>query len=120
MSCEPIQSYLMEQRVDYISRYEPSVKAFVDETFDSDRVLDAIVQADERQPLRGLLLGVKDIINVDQFPTRCGSVLPARLFNGPQASCATRLFKAGAVMVGKRLQQNLQFQTLVLREILAT
>ena len=101
MSCQPIQSYLMEQRVDYISRYEPSVKAFVDETFDSDRVLDAIVQSDERLPLRGLLLGVKDIINVDQFPTRCGSVLPARLFNGPQASCATRLFKAGAVMVGK-------------------
>jgi len=101
MSCKPIQSYLMEQRVDYIARYEPSVKAFVDETFDSDRVLDAIVQSDERLPLKGLLLGVKDIINVDQFPTRCGSVLPARLFNGPQASCATRLFKAGAVMVGK-------------------
>ena len=101
MSCQPIQSYLMEQRVDYIARYEPSVKAFVDETFDSDRVLDAIVQSDERLPLKGLLLGVKDIINVDQFPTRCGSVLPARLFNGPQASCATRLFKAGAVMVGK-------------------
>ena len=101
MSCQPIQSYLMEQRLDYIARYEPSVKAFVDGTFDSDRVLDAIVQSDERLPLKGLLLGVKDIINVDQFPTRCGSVLPARLFNGPQASCATRLFKAGAVMVGK-------------------
>ena len=56
MSCQPIQSYLMEQRVDYIARYEPSVKAFVDETFDSDRVLDAIVQSDERLPLKGLLL----------------------------------------------------------------
>ena len=58
----------MEQRVDYIARYEPSVKAFVDETFDSDIVLDAIVQSDERLPLKGLLLGVKDIIKVDQFP----------------------------------------------------
>jgi len=43
MSCQPTQSNLMEQRVNYIARHEPTVKAFVDGTFDSDRVLDAIV-----------------------------------------------------------------------------
>lgn len=101
MSCEPTQANLMEQRINYIARHEPTVKAFVDETFDGDRVLDAIALSDERLPLYGLLLGVKDIINVDQFPTRCGSVLPSHLFDGPQASCVTRLLKAGAVMVGK-------------------
>ena len=98
MSCKPTQSNLMERRVNHIARHEPNVQAFVDGTFDSDRVLDAIARSDQRLALNGLLLGVKDIINVDKFSTRCGSVLPAHLFSGPQASCATRLFKAGAVL----------------------
>ena len=101
MSCQRTQPNLIEQRINHISRHEPSVQAFVDGTFDCDRVLDAFAQSDQRLALNGLLLGVKDIINIDQFPTRCGSVLPAHLFDGPQASCATRLLKAGAVMAGK-------------------
>ena len=48
-----------------------------------------------------MLLGVKDIINVDGYPTRCGSALPHGLFDGPQASCVTRLCEAGAIVVGK-------------------
>jgi Asp-tRNA(Asn)/Glu-tRNA(Gln) amidotransferase A subunit family amidase len=101
MSYQPTQPNFMERRLNHIARHEPTVQAFVDGTFDSDRVLDAIAWSDQRLALNGLLLGVKDIINVDQFPTRCGSVLPAHLFDGPQASCVTRLFKAGAVMAGK-------------------
>ena len=101
MSYQPTQPNFMERRLNHIARHEPTVQAFVDGTFDSDRVLDAIAWSDQRLALNGLLLGVKDIINVDQFPTRCGSVLPAHLFDGPQASCVTRLLKAGAVMAGK-------------------
>ena len=74
MSCKPTQSNLMERRVNHIARHEPAVQAFVDGTFDSKRVLDAIARFDQRLALNGLLLGVKDIINVDQFSTRCGSV----------------------------------------------
>lgn len=101
MSCKPTQSNLMKKRVNHITRHEPTVQAFVDGTFDSDRVLDANTRSDQRLTLNGLLLGVKDIINVDQFSTRCGSVLPTHLFDGPQASCVTRLLEAGAVMAGK-------------------
>ena len=39
MSCKPTQSNLMERRVNHIARHEPTVQAFVDGTFDSDRVL---------------------------------------------------------------------------------
>ncbi len=91
----------MKERVNHIAKYEPAVQAFVEGTFDGDRVLDARERPVQDLPLAGLLLGVKDIINVDQFPTRCGSELPARLFEGPQASCVTRLLNAGAIMAGK-------------------
>ena len=91
----------MKERVDYIEKHEPSVQAFVEETFDKARVLNANTQSDQNLPLAGLLLGVKDIINVDGYRTRCGCELPAHLFEGPQASCVTRLLNAGAIMAGK-------------------
>lgn len=90
-----------KEYIDEILRYEPKVRAFVDGTFDKTNVLDTIKNQNKNLPLSGVLLGVKDIINVDKFPTRCGSELPSSLFDGPQASCVTRLLKAGAVMVGK-------------------
>ncbi|MDG1430761.1 MAG: amidase [Paracoccaceae bacterium] len=92
---------VMKERVTYISTYEPDVQAFIGGTFDSARVLDASARSDQNTDLAGLLLGAKDIINVDQFPTRCGSDLPEHLFKGPQASCVTRLLNAGAIMAGK-------------------
>ena len=57
--------------------------------------------AAERPPLYGVAVAVKDIISVDGFQTRAGSALPPELFDGPQASCVTRLREAGALIVGK-------------------
>ncbi len=51
--------------------------------------------------MKGLLFGVKDIINVDGYPTRCGSLLPHELFKGIQASCVSKLLNAGAIFAGK-------------------
>ena len=96
-----VRSDWMKERVNHIAKYDPAVQAFVEGTFDGDRVLDASARPDQDLSLAGLLLGVKDIINVDQFPTGCGSKLPAHLFEGPQASCVTRLLNAGAIMAGK-------------------
>ena len=53
MSCKPTQSNLMKKRVNHITRHEPTVQAFVDGTFDSDRVLDAIAPSDQRLALNG-------------------------------------------------------------------
>jgi len=56
---------------------------------------------DMRPPLFGLALGVKDIFHVDGFETRCGSRLPASLFEGAEASSVKRLKDAGAIIFGK-------------------
>ena len=71
-----------KEYIDEILRYEPKVRAFVDGTFDKTNVLDTIKNQNKNLPLSGVLLGVKDIINVDKFPTRCGSELPSSLFDG--------------------------------------
>jgi Asp-tRNA(Asn)/Glu-tRNA(Gln) amidotransferase A subunit family amidase len=95
----------MKSCFELIRKYESSVRAFVDGTFDEARVMNATtkVQGDKSAngPLAGMLLGVKDIINVDGLPTRCGSTFPQTMFQGPEASCVTRLCDAGAVVVGK-------------------
>ena len=77
------------------------VRAFVPGTFDGARILEAAYQADNSAQLSGLLLGVKDVICVDQYATRCGSDLPYQLFSQKQASSVTRLLGAGAIMAGK-------------------
>ena len=88
-----------------IEKYESSVKAFVPKTF-SRKVLNDNFKKSQKlnkdhYPLAGMFLGIKDIINIDGYPTACGSNLPTDLFSGPQASSVTKLLNAGAIMVGK-------------------
>ena len=54
MSYQPTQPNFMERRLNHIARHEPTVQAFVDGTFDNDRVLDAIAWSDQRLALNGL------------------------------------------------------------------
>lgn len=54
-----------------------------------------------RPALYGLLLGVKDILHVDGFPTHAGSRLPPDLLHGPEAASVTQLKEAGALVLGK-------------------
>ncbi len=88
---------------EHIKKYEPQVRAFVEGTFNEEQALDGYTQSilNEHLPLRGKLLGVKDIINVDGHNTRCGSALPQTLFSGAEASCVSKLCEAGATVVGK-------------------
>ncbi len=51
--------------------------------------------------LINVLVGVKDVINVDGLPTRAGSELPATLFEGPEATIVQRLRASGALVAGK-------------------
>ncbi|AEA22605.1 amidase [Pseudonocardia benzenivorans] len=78
-------------------------------TLDEERALaDAAARTEElgrgewRGPLHGVAVGVKDIIDVEGLPTRCGSAVladaaPAEADNPVVA----RLREAGAVVVGK-------------------
>ena len=56
---------------------------------------------EERPPLYGAMLGVKDIFHVDGFVTRAGAAVPPELFAGAQAAVVTRLREAGALIAGK-------------------
>ena len=95
----------MESRFECIREHQGSVQAFVDGTFDEARVRNAIteIQSDKATEtlLAGMLLGVKDVINVDGLPTCCGSAFPSTVFEGREASCVTRLRRAGATVAGK-------------------
>ena len=95
-----ILSNIYEQ-IGQIKKYESLVQAFVPDTFNSLRILNDYENSNSKSELFGLLLGIKDIINVDQYATHCGSNLPSKLFLKKQASCVTRLLDAGAIVAGK-------------------
>ena len=95
----------MKKRIEHIIKYESRVKSFVKDTFDEKRILKDCAKIHSKKnnklPLSNLFIGVKDIINVDGYPTRCGSMLPHELFKGSQASCVSRLLRAGAIFAAK-------------------
>jgi aspartyl-tRNA(Asn)/glutamyl-tRNA(Gln) amidotransferase subunit A len=93
--------------LDRIDATEPSIHAYV--SVESESALAAARQAEEelragqdRGPLHGIPIAVKDIIDVAGLPTRCGS--ESRADTAPASQDATvvrRLRQAGAVLVGK-------------------
>ena len=95
----------MKKRIEHIIKYESRVKSFVKGTFDERRILEDCAKihskTNKKLPLKNILFGVKDIINVDGYPTRCGSLLPHKLFKGSQASCVSSLLEAGAIFTAK-------------------
>lgn len=67
---------------------------------------------DQRPPLYGALVGVKDLFHAEGFPTRGGSALPAEAFEEPgapglppagarEAATVAALRAAGAIILGK-------------------
>lgn len=88
---------------------EPHIRAFIPEPGnrferlrkDWYRLLTAYPDPDERPPLFGVPIGVKDIIHVEGFPTRAGSDLPPEIIGGAEAEVVRTLKKAGAVIMGK-------------------
>ncbi|MFE7785409.1 amidase [Streptomyces nigrescens] len=93
---------------DRIDAVDPQVRAFVPEDGRRSRLLEAARRAasDLRDPagrpaLHGVLVGIKDIVQVDGLPTRAGSALPPEALGGPQATVVDRLCAAGALVAGK-------------------
>lgn len=66
-----------------------------------DNLIKRFPNRDDRPPLFGLPVGVKDIFQCEGFITKCGSNLPHHLFQGSEAETVTRLKAAGAVIMGK-------------------
>ncbi len=64
-------------------------------------LLDKYPTPENRPTLFGIPVGIKDLYNVDGFPTQAGSSLPAELFTGPEANIVKALRSAGALILGK-------------------
>jgi len=93
---------------DRFNIYEPSVKAFLPEEGRFERLrkeakslLSRFLHPENRPALFGMLVGVKDIFQVDGFTTRAGSHLPIEELQGEEAECVRRLKDAGALILGK-------------------
>ncbi len=103
----PLLEYI-DSVCDRVDAVDPHLRAVLPERGRRERLLreaEALLQRHPdpaaRPPLFGVPSGVKDIINVDGFPTRGGSALPPELFAGPEADCVRRLRDAGALVLGK-------------------
>jgi Asp-tRNA(Asn)/Glu-tRNA(Gln) amidotransferase A subunit family amidase len=99
-------SELLEQCLRRVDIYEPAVKAWV--YLDRERArqeaakfTDEIKKGHYRGPLHGIPIGIKDIIDVFDMPTGCGSKLWANSYARRDATCVARLRDAGAVIMGK-------------------
>jgi Asp-tRNA(Asn)/Glu-tRNA(Gln) amidotransferase A subunit family amidase len=87
---------------------EPTVRAFLleAERFERlrrefDGLLSRYPDPEDRPPLFGLPVGVKDIFHADGFETRAGSQLPPEALAGREATSLTMLKTAGALVLGK-------------------
>ena len=95
---------------DRIEQLDNKIHVFVPGTYNRQRLISqahALIETyphpDDRPPLFGLPVGIKDIFRCDGFSTGCGSLLPPVLFDGPEATCVTRLKTAGALVIGKTI-----------------
>lgn len=89
-----------------IDRHEPKVHAWAyldrDRALaDAKRLTDELQRGEDRGPLHGIPVGIKDIIDVYDMPTGCGSKLWANSYARKDATCVARLRQAGAIILGK-------------------
>jgi Asp-tRNA(Asn)/Glu-tRNA(Gln) amidotransferase A subunit family amidase len=97
---------LLEECLRQVDRYEPRVHAWV--FVDRDLALAEAAERTaelkrglDRGPLHGIPLGIKDIIDVFDWPTAAGSKLWAQSIARADAIVVQRLRQAGAVLMGK-------------------
>ncbi len=98
----------INETCDWMEKTEPTIQALLPEEDRRQRLLkesEVLLQRypnlSDRPPLFGVLVGVKDLFNVDGFPTQAGSKLPPEAFLGTEAEIVTNLKKMGALILGK-------------------
>ncbi|MHB1560531.1 MAG: amidase [Isosphaeraceae bacterium] len=102
VSCVDILNACLEQ----VDAWEPKVHAWVvldrDGAMTQARVLDEELRSgNDRGPLHGIPMGIKDIIDVLGLPTACGAKRWVNRIARKDADVVARLRSAGAVIMGK-------------------
>jgi amidase len=93
---------VMQSCLQRIAEREAEVGAFI--SIDEDAALRAACAADKVAaggPLHGIPIGVKDIIDTEQFATGWGTTFYRDYRPGRNASCVELFLRAGAIVVGK-------------------
>ncbi|MEC9367544.1 MAG: amidase [Pseudomonadota bacterium] len=93
----------MRRTLDHISRTEPRVHAFVD--LKPQQAMEAALAADrvpaeERGPLHGLPIGVKEVFDVAGMRCTWGTSIHEDRIPESDAECVRRMKNAGAIVVG--------------------
>ena len=106
----------VEELIGRIGEVEERLQAMVPEPGRRERLLgeagallERFPRPEERPPLFGVAVGIKDILRVDGFPTRAGSQLPPDLFAGSEARCVSALRRAGCLVLGKTVTAELAY-----------
>jgi Asp-tRNA(Asn)/Glu-tRNA(Gln) amidotransferase A subunit family amidase len=101
-TCAAILAGCLEQ----VSHWEPKVHAWV--VLDRDRAREQASRLDDelnlgedRGPLHGIPIGIKDLVDVAGLPTACGSKRWAGRIAAQDARVVANLREAGAVILGK-------------------
>lgn len=97
---------LLEQCLARVDQIEEKVRAWVFVARDEAReqateLTKELARGEYRGPLHGIPIGVKDIIDVFDWPTACGSKLWANSIARQDATVVKRLRQAGAIIMGK-------------------
>ncbi|HRJ76746.1 MAG TPA: amidase family protein, partial [Anaerolineales bacterium] len=102
----------------YFDSHEPDVLAFIPEENrferllkDAEELIKKYPDVNNRPPLFGMAVGVKDIFHVDGFTTQAGSKLPSQDIQGKQATSVTKLKNAGALVMGKTVTTEFAYFT---------
>lgn len=99
---ELTQAYLAR-----IERLNPALNAYVTVTAeralaDARRAGDEIARGDQRGPLHGIPIGLKDIVQTAGIRTTCGSKVHGDWVPDDDAAVTRALASAGAVLLGKQ------------------
>jgi aspartyl-tRNA(Asn)/glutamyl-tRNA(Gln) amidotransferase subunit A len=97
---------LLEQCLARVDLYEKHVHAWAyldrDRARQDAKAIAAQLHAGQiAGPLVGIPIGIKDIIDVEDMPTACGSTRWATSFARADAHCVALLRQAGAIILGK-------------------
>lgn len=92
---------LVEATRAQLLRREPDLSAWVELSGDTAAQAHLVDHQDRTLPLRGISVGVKDLIDVAGLPTRAGSSITTAGPAKADADCVARLRALGAVVQGK-------------------
>lgn len=97
---------------------EPEVLSFIPESNrferlqkEAEELTKKYPNVNNRPPLFGITVGVKDIFHVNGFTTQAGSKLPTQDIQGNEAASVTKLRNAGALIMGKTVTTEFAYFT---------